>query len=476
MAWVAVGSAAVNVIGSVLASNSARSASRDATRAQTEASDRQIALAREQMNRASALLQPEVDRGTRAQSYVDALTYGSSAMPAGGAATYGGAPVGSPDWQAYWNNNPDIQTNGWNTFTPQQRQDWFQNDPLVYAQWHANEFNDRVVPTVGAQGGAGAGGAGGAPLTRADAEAQVEATMPYRLGEDEFAAQNQITDQTYAGANSLANEEYDAMWGVADGNYGDFISYADNARTGRRGVAQSNLDQRLDNNRRTYDAWDAQAQDEARKAVDQTFSRGGVTGLVGQTRAGVAEVGQDYALQAARERAALDADAYDPYFDDVTGAEVGYWDTVGGATGARADARTYATETRAGRRQGAYDSRQRGYASNQATRTANRQATYADYLAGLRGEADRGYSARTGQASAGQTYANAASGAVGRAADAASADAQRRGEIQQTLYGDIARTVGNAWGAITADKKDDKIQTTYGGSSRTPNGRAPSYG
>jgi hypothetical protein len=425
-----VGSAVIGAGASYAAAKSQSKAIDRATAAQTQASDQQVQLAREQMDRAQTTLQPYVERGNRANSYLDALTYGQGAPPAAPAASPAAAP--QVDWRNYYDQylagNATTQPD---PFIAQMRAQGI-TDPAQIAQAHYQRWGQQLgnqLPYLAQPAPAASAAAG--PVTRDDVLAQIAASAPYQYGEQEFNAQNGLTDQTYTGA-----------LGLADTEYADLADLAEKARTGRLSVADANLLQRLSNLDTEYSAWDTQQQDQRDRAVDAAFSRGGVTGLVGQTRAGVADIGQQYALAALLKRAELTSGAYDPYYADATGAENTYWTDLGDATALRG-----------GRRQSAYDTSRAAYSTNQANRTASRQGAYADYVAGLHGDAGTGYSAASGQSSAGQTYANAASDAVGRSADAASNAALQRGQIQQQLYGDLAGIAGSAYGAITNRKK-----------------------
>lgn len=296
---------------------------------------------------------------------------------------------------------------------------------------------------------------GGAPITvtRAQVMTQLQGTPLSQLAQTTYTQAQAIADQSFAGDTNLATQEYNDLTGANDTNYDDSYAAAVAARTGRRDVAQSNLDQRITNNDAVYDAFDAEAQNQANKAVDLNFSRGGVTGLVGQTRAGVAQVGQDYALNAAHERTQLNADAYDPYYTDVTNAENSYATDVGNATDARNVNRLNITGNRANRNQTAFDNRQNSYASNLSHREGDEAASYADYASYLRDRQQRGFDARGQIASGGQSYVQSATNANNNAANAISQGAYQQGQIQQQLYGDVAGIVGDAYGSIIRPQK-----------------------
>lgn len=547
-----VGSTIVGVGASVAASNSANSASRRAADAQTQASQDQIQLAREQRAEAQGLMQPYIDQGNRAQAYADALTYGSG--------TYGGAPAapqtyaggGAYDWNAYLQAYPDVAAEA-------QRMVSLGRFPnaQAYAQNHYETFGSSGghQPITNAQSHAAQ--TPEQTVTRADVEQLIQDSAPYRYGEDEYAAQEGITDSwnwdeaisNHLGLDrNLAN--YDAQRGELtgienDGYARDRASYGDeretsrarnteqrdtglnlagtsradretvaaNARTAYRGVGDENyantvglLDEDYLRRQGFTDAeiaaWVDQAEKERQKAIDLAASRFGVRGDVGRTERNVADITQDYAMQRAlyeggrrradyepysagrlaadaqRGGAYLDAEnaygndlrrAADVYADDVSGAyntyygnegvaDTRYYDQSNARSGVNTQNLSGITNQYYGLQQGAYgrfDEAERARraslsgqrSQNQANRTANQQNAYADYQNTLRGQSDRGYSASNAAAGYGQNYASTASNAISNSANAASQSAIARGQNAQNLYGGIAQTVGNAYGA-----------------------------
>jgi hypothetical protein len=179
-----------------------------------------------------------------------------------------------------------------------------------------------------------------------------------------------IEAEGYARDLGLYDDELDARFGLAGQEWEQGIDLAGfnrgqreaetaRARAALRGVADENFSntsgllsdsyatrQGLTTN--AVNAWDAQAQAARDRAVDANFSRGGVTGLIGQTRAGVADVEQSYA----RDRAIYEGDRrlqdFNAYDEGLQGADLrrgaGYtgaeqtataqgWDTVNSYAG-----------------------------------------------------------------------------------------------------------------------------------------------
>lgn len=286
-------------------------------------------------------------------------------------------------------------------------------------------------------------------VSRDDVMQAIQGTPLAQLASTQYADRNALADQTYAGSNSLADQEYNDYYGLADQNYNDATGLASQARTGRRDLAQTNLDQRLANNDQIFNAWDAQAQDQANRAIDLNFSRGGVTGLVGQTRAGVAQVGQQYALDAYGKRADLNAAAYDPYFQDVNAAENDYWGDMGAATGARSDARTNATTTRDNRYRTGYDAYSGARAQNYDQYAGDQLGNYSDYNDFLQGRINRGDQGRGAIAGAGQTTLGITTQQNTNAARSAADAAYARANNNTQLYSNLSSIFGDALGQLS---------------------------
>lgn len=290
-------------------------------------------------------------------------------------------------------------------------------------------------------------------VSRNQVLAQIENTPLAQLADTDFAAREELTQDTYAGALDLADTEYGDLRGVADENYGAATGLASDARTGRRGVAQENLDSRLALEDESYAAWLPMSQEAENRAIDLTFSRGGVTGLVGQTREGIGRTTQDAAMERNLRRLEGYQAAYAPYYDDVTHAEDTYWGDMGAATDARGQAYTYATANKGDRAKSAYDAYSRNRAANYDSFAGDRLTSYGSYSDFLQDRQARGAGARENIAGYNSSYAASAAANKNRAADAAAAAYGRQGQINQQLYGDLAEIAGAFAGSITNKKK-----------------------
>jgi len=457
MSWGNIAVAGAALVGSVVSSSSANKAADKAAGAQQGASDAQIALAREQRDLATRLLQPEVNRGGRAQSYLDALQYGqgSYAEQSVNDATGGRGAVGTPDYAYFTERNPDlVQYYQKNKAGVDRAYGSFDNYIAAMFDDHASRpgFSDTRMVGEGA-GGAGAGGGAGSSVTRADVEAQINASVPSRLTEQEYQAQEGITAGSYSDLNAIEQSGYDR----------DRASYAD-TRTGVRGVADENyantvelLDEDLLRRQGYTDqeiaAWTALAEQERDRAISAAASRMGVTGGTGRATRTIGDVTQTYAMEKALYEGGRRRADYEPYSEgrlaadaarggSYADAEQAYWNAINDRNALNTTTRLGITERRDNQR-----------STNQSNRTTGQQASYADYVAGLRADADRGFQARSGQASAGASYADTAGSAIGRSADASSAAAIAKGQNQQALYGGIADIAGNAWASIQNNRK-----------------------
>lgn len=468
-----IGSAAIGAAGTAYAANSANKAASTAAGAQQAASAEQIALAREQMARSEALLQPYVNQGNRADAYLDALNYGSGSY--GGEGSYAGsmgrrAPseaelmAAYPEHAAYWRR---WEAGG---AKPGGHRDQFGDfagyiaaeggyDPATFQSQQSAANPPRPATTV----------------TRDQVEGQIAESLPYRYADEEFDAQEGLATDAWNRANYFGILAEEEERGALDANYVADNTRADEARADRRAVADEQLQGRLGRVEDSYAAWLPMSQKAEQDAIDLVFSRGGVTGLVGQTRAGVGQTTQNAAMERNLRRYEDVEGAYAPYDAQIWDTESIYQTDKDAALGKRG-AGYYDAALRKSDRgyaaQGAYSATQ---AQNQANRTAGRQNAYADYVAGLNSRSGTGYSAATGQASAGATYADRASDAIGRSADAASQAAYARGQNQQTLYGDVARIAGDAYGAITNRKTPQGIQRASTGTPMQPSYGASKY-
>lgn len=456
-----VGSTIIGVGASAAAANSQSKAIKNATAAETAASEANIAATERERARNEDLFRPYIGQGDKAQAYLDALMYGEG--------SYGGAPSspssyaggGEYDWDAHLRNNPDIAAEA-------ERMVGLGHFPSVqaYAQHHYETFGvtgGHAPPPTFAQTQAGGPGAPGTTVSRQDVLDQIEQSPLNAYAQQDWWRRTDIAQRNHDGAYDLADREYADLSDVTEGNYDNAVKLAGDARTGRRDLAYSNLTQRLENNAAAYDAWDAVAKDQLGKAIDLNFSRGGVTGQVGATRRGVTDAGQSYALDAYGRRTALDADAYNPYYADVTAAEDTYWGDRGAAENNRSQARTYNTSQRSGRRQNAYDARANAYVRNYDTYAGDRLNAYGDYVSGLQGNADRGFDARRSVASYGQAATSANNQQRSSAARSAADASYARGAVQQQLYSDVAQIAGDAYGSFvnTQNSKNAKEPGRY---------------
>lgn len=294
-------------------------------------------------------------------------------------------------------------------------------------------------------------------VTRAEVEQAIAGTPLARLAEESYAARAGLADDTYAGALGLAQGEYDDFLGVSEDNYVDATTLAGQARTGRRGVAQENLDRRLSLEDQSYAAWLPISEQAERDAIDLNFSRGGVTGLVGQTREGVGQTTQAAAMERNLRHLTGRQAAHEPYYADVTSAEDAYWGGMGRATETRGDARTYATGLRSQRTTDAYTQRQGARGAAIDHRAGDRAISYADYSDFLQGRQSQGERARQNIASGGQATLGITTNQTTNAGRAQGEAAYARGAVQQQLYGDLARIAGDAYGAVIRNRKPQTV-------------------
>lgn len=423
----------IGLAGSVISSNSARSASRDQANAARDASQADIALARETRAANEALFAQYIQDENLARAYSDALYYGTSTYAPGAA---GGGRYTDAELQQLY---PQL----WQQFQG------LENDgiPGNAAAAAAGGFSGFVSNAMGAGALQRSGGAT-QTITRQQVLDMIAGTPLAQLANTDFAAREDLADETYAGALDLADGEYGDLRGVADENYAADTDLAERARTGRRGVATDNLTSRLRVEEDSYAAWLPMSQQAEQDAINLNFSRGGVTGLIGQTRAGVGETTQDAAMERNLLRLEGVRRAYDPYYDDVTDAENYYWGAQGDALGDRGSLYIDATAQRGNRRQRAFDTYSGTRAANYDTFAGDRLNSYADYIGYLNDQRARGGQARNNIAGGNSDYASLATAANNRASQAAQAAHARQGQINQQLYGDLADIAGGAYGAI----------------------------
>lgn len=415
MSWGNVIGAGVGLVGSIFASNSASSATRAAANASTQANEANLQLAREQRDMAIQLFSQYLGDENMAQAYLDALLYGEGSYTPGAGIPTGGSAYSAVSAENYlrqrfpqeaalwdsWERAGNSNTNGhrtlWGDFTG-----YLQSlNPQVLQQALADMQAEQATSNAeDAQ-----------TITRDQVLQMIEGTPLAQYANEDFLAREGLTQEYLDGAYSLADEEY-----------GDIT-----------GQAQANLDQRLALEDDSYAAWLPMSQQAERDAIDLNFSRGGVTGLIGETRRGVGETTQDAAMERNLRYLTGRQAAYSPYYDDMMDA----------------------TALRGGRRQGAYDTYSGRRAGNYDQYAGDRLNSYADFVTGLQGRVGAGRDARGTIASSGQNYVRDATSANSANARAQSEAAYNRGQITQQLYGDLSRIAGDAWGSIRNKKDKD---------------------
>jgi hypothetical protein len=416
--------------GSLLSSRSASRASSDASRSasDTAAADRE--LARETRAANAALFAPYLQDEALAKAYADALYFGEGTVRAGSSGV--SRPMSEVEIQFAY---PELYVQ-WST---QPRGPFGNRNWLTLQQFMQNNGVDTNVAGTNTPA---------QTITRQQVLDQIEGTPLAQLANTDFAAREDLADETYAGADALADGERNDLRGVGDENYTAATDLAGRARTGRRGVAQENLDSRLGEEENSYAAWLPISQQAERDAINLNFSRGGVTGLVGQTRAGVGETTQNAAMERNLLRMQGRQRALDPYYGDVTNAEDTYWSDQGSALDERGSTYLGAEELRGRRRQNNYAAYSGARSANYDQFAGDRLNAYADYAGFLNDRVARGGQARNNIAGFASDYASAATAANNRASQAAQAAHARQGQIQQQLYGDMADIAGNTYASI----------------------------
>ena len=276
--WGSLISAGASLIGGAMGSK----ASKNAAKAQAAADKAALDFQKRQYEESKGYLEPYRRRGSRADSYLDALYYGE------------GAPVSSSG--GYLSDaSPDADRAAlkymYDTATPEARavinnlMGQSGGDPLeavrtattMFPNWRA-EF-DAARKTLSAKQ------ASAQPITREDVMAQIAATPMSQYNEQDYAKAQDLTDDEIA-------------------------------------------------------AWVANAEAEQDKSVAALFSRGGITGQVGSTRRGVAQVGEEFGRDRAQYEAGRRRSDYGRYsegryaaLDDYTGYLSGESDRGYDATG-----------------------------------------------------------------------------------------------------------------------------------------------
>lgn len=418
MAWGAVIGAGIGLVGTAVASSSANRASRDAANATTSANAANLQLAREQRAANEQLFAQYLGSEAQARAYLDALEFGSATYTPGANGISGGLsgfelenylrerfPQEAALWDS-WERAGNSATNGHRTL-------WGNFQGYLQAQ-HRPELQ-QAMTDLQEQQQTEQGGA--QTITRDQVMAMLEGTPLAQYANEDYLAREALNEDYRTGAYDLADSEYSDI----------------------TGQAQENLDQRLALEDQSYAAWLPQSQQAERDAIDLNFSRGGVTGLVGQTREGVGRTTQEAALERNRRRLEGYQAAYSPYYDDMMDA----------------------TGLRGGRRQSAYDAYSGRRAADFDQYAGDRLNSYADFRGYLTDAANRGLSARNSIAGFNDNYASAATAANNSNAAAQRDAAYQRGQVQQQLFGDIARISGDAWDSIR--KKNTSSSTGSGG-------------
>ena len=434
MSFNAVAGAAIGVVGSVVSSNSARNASRDAARSAEQAATRDAALARETRMANEALFRDYLQDEALAKAYADALMYGEGSYAAGGQIAGTTREMTLAEVEAA---------------NPSQLRRWQEGDRTVYGQRYDDFISYVAAHPNGQTTDTVTGGAGPRiTITRREVLDQIAGTPLAQLANTDFAAREDLTDETYAGALGLLGQEYDELRGVADENFAADTDLAGRARVGRRNVATENLTSRLGIEEDSDAAWLPMSQQAEQDAINLNFSRGGVTGLVGQMHRAVGQTTQDAAMERNLRRLQGIQAAYDPYYNDVTGAENTHWGDQGAALGDRGSLYIDATGLRGDRRQRAFDTYSGSRQNNYNQFAGDRLNSYAAYSDFLDNRILRGGQARNNIAGGNSDYASMASSANNRASAAAQASYARQGQINQQLYGDLAEIAGGAYSAI----------------------------
>jgi hypothetical protein len=494
-----------SIAGAVIAGN----ASKKAAQSVAGAEQANIDLAREERAKNEQLFAPEIERGNRADAYLDALTYGVGEDRA--AAAY--APTGGPDWAAYLQQNPDVARGaaqaGW--------------DPIAYAQYHYATYGQnegRALPTIGSSAGAGG------TVSRDDALAALYNTPLSQYNEQDLAARGALADDAYTGETDLedsqlsrvlatlgaqrgegdtiagaklddllasygaqrgqaydvAGAKRDDLTGLNSGRYldqdariaqglGDRFALADAAYGAARGTADENygatndlLDTQYlkrqgltDQEIADYQAQAGRARDDT---LDQLASRYGLTGQTGRAQRSVAETNLDYALENAQ------------YADQKRGADYNTYATgQGSALDARGAAYTAADLARSGRRDSAYDAYYTDTGANLDDYYGGQTAIDAGYYGDI-GGADAAYFSGVNPALSGyyDTLGTNAQGYYDDLAGAYSADeATRLATLQRR---NLARSSAyDAYASGRATALDDFLTRLQSNSQRGITGR-----
>jgi hypothetical protein len=369
MSFVAVAVAGAAVVGSVVSSNAAKSAAKKSAQAQTDNSEANIALAREERAKNEALFSQYLGDENKARAYADALTYGSGTYP-------------GPNNTTITISRAQVEQEIANTPLARLAETTYAERETQAAQSYADEntqaqssyggFRDRADRDLAARNtDAGA--------RRADTEG---------IADDGFGASMSEADRVRAERSGQAQTGLDARYSEADAAYGartteagrartDRETAAANTRTGMRGVGDENYAATLSLAEQDYlkrqgftdaeiTAWEAKALDAKDNAINAAASRLGVSGQTGRTTRTIADTEQNYAMDRALYEGERRRDDYEPYSaarlnadaqrgDTYLEAERGYADGMGRAVESYAGDTSRAIDLRAGAREGAYD-------------------------------------------------------------------------------------------------------------------------
>lgn len=468
MVWASVAAAGAAVVGSVIASNSASKATKSAAASQQAASDAQIALAREQMERAEKTLAPYVASGDKARARLDALYTGEGAY--GGSYAGGAANADAPTLeQILMEQNPDMAAY-WRTWEsggakPGGHRDRF-GDFAGYVRAERPQALAQAQTALTAQTQSYAAQNPSTTITRNQVEDEIRQSMPYQLSEDEFDAQSRIVDsanfdEALRNMWSLDREvgnyadERGAVEGIEGEGYArDLASYdaeraasatrntaqrqdgetrAGAARTAMRGVGDENYANTVSLLEADYlkrqgftdaeiAAWEAKALEEQQKAQDAAFSRMGVTGATGRTTRTLGEIGESYARDRALYEGERNRADYEPYSGGRLAADARRGDVYLGAEASYADDLGRAADTYYGNER-SDDARLYGQRNDRSeTNTANRVGFAQNYY----GQVDDAYQRNT----------NAERDRVRWSAGARGQNQANRTAGQQAAYGD----------------------------------------
>jgi len=421
-------------------------------------------------------------------------------QPAAVAPLYGGdqRPALGTDWSAWLQNpaNADLlreATNPKSKLVRDARRQGYVGPEAVAEYWYQTypQAGRPAPPQIRAAGPTNTGNDGEGVVDSGDALDLVFQSPQLQFADEDLARDLALSDETYEGElglvedtlgdlDNLAGEERGAVEGLLDDTFGGRLSRADEARAALEAEALASRDRTLDLLRQDYDqrrdisgreisAWEALADEAQRDAIDQVFSRGGIDGRIGMTRAGVADVAQDYARQRAlygAERERLD---FDPLSQGRLQAEGEYgdrrysardaWNAARrGADAERAEGRMTALDAyyaarnsnargAAGQRQQLFRERQGRAGTIASNWSGARDAAFGDFQRYWGADADAGQGAASGFGRDAQGYTTAQYGLNYNRARFNSDATVQRANINTNLWNNLASAAGTAAGA-----------------------------